>query len=106
MTSPPPPPLPERGGSPVVIRPDSSRQPRSAENTSLFSPVSGDVRVLTTDGELLAPSWYAPICCLVGDELSATIDRTLQTQPADVRERILWRDAAELFGRTDPLETR
>jgi len=43
-------------------------------------------------------------CCLVGDEIGNTIERTLHTQPDDVRERILWRNAAELFGRTDLLE--
>jgi predicted TIM-barrel fold metal-dependent hydrolase len=44
-------------------------------------------------------------CCLVGDEISNTIDFTLETQPPHVRERILWRNAAELFKRTDLLES-
>ena len=44
-------------------------------------------------------------CCLVGDEIGTTIERTLHTQPPEVRERILWRNAAELFQCTDLLES-
>jgi predicted TIM-barrel fold metal-dependent hydrolase len=44
-------------------------------------------------------------CCLVGDDISNTIDTTLETQPPHVRERILWRNAAELFKRTDLLDS-
>jgi len=43
-------------------------------------------------------------CCLVGDEIDRTIGHTLDGQPQEVRERILWRNAAELFNRTDLLE--
>jgi uncharacterized protein len=43
-------------------------------------------------------------CCLVGDEITHTIDATMAKQPPQVQERILWRNAAELFNRTDLLE--
>jgi predicted TIM-barrel fold metal-dependent hydrolase len=42
-------------------------------------------------------------CCLTGDEIGNTIEATLQTQPPQVRERILWRNAAELFNCVDQL---
>jgi predicted TIM-barrel fold metal-dependent hydrolase len=42
-------------------------------------------------------------CCLTGDEIGRTLDTTLQNQPAEVRERILWRNAAELFNCEDLL---
>jgi len=37
-------------------------------------------------------------CCLMGDDIPKAINHGLSQQPPEVRERILWKNAAELFG--------
>ena len=37
-------------------------------------------------------------CCLMGNDVQAALDHGLSAQPSEVRERIMWRNAAELFG--------